>query len=270
MLRLDNTTSTTITNNITTTNNQLVYYLHLSFIVFIVLHILYFLYVLIQYRRHHKEVIDPKTGLRKINEECSICMENISNEVQLLCSHSYCGKCLMAYAEQKFSGLKIKCPICRQQSKLIIAQFEEDSTNSELCQQIAMYNNEITSYHKNSLCLLLDMCKFTQFFFKQLINVNNHEYNCHRLVISGLLIVCVLVAVVPFFEQGDWGEFIMDLVLYIIVLLVASERFYQGLRSRTITILARRATEENVEVDAPANNEVNGRNERNERLQPIV
>ena len=224
-------------------DQNIVYYLHIILISFIALHILYFILILLIQKRT-SESVDAKTGLRKINEDCSFCMENISNEIQLFCSHSFCGKCMLAYVTHRFNGAKVICPMCRQTSKLIIVKFQEDETNKELYEQFAIYNNEVTAYYQTSLCLILDISKFTKFFIKQLFNTNNPDYGFHRCIISTIILICIIIALIPLFNQGEWGEFIMDITIYLVVIIIMSKIFYQSIRNITNYVIQRRNSQQ--------------------------
>ncbi len=121
-------------NNKETEDNGLVGALsiiHIIIYITVALHLIYLIFMIIKQNCFKNTIAETHSDLRKINETCSICLENISLEVQLLCSHSYCANCIISYGKQRFDFNNIECPMCRKASKLLFCQFERTDENKD-------------------------------------------------------------------------------------------------------------------------------------------
>jgi len=183
---------------------------------------------------------------RKINEECSICMEPIVNEVQLICSHSFCGACILFWAEKEYKGKIIECPLCRKRSKLLITKFSENKDNKEILEKVVLYNYELVKLHTNSLCFCIDSYRFLNYYIRQVLNFNNYEYQNHRMIIACTTFVFLCLLTYPLGYEGEIYKVAMDVVLYFIIIIVIVEKFYRTIRLQTEEILERRNFERNL------------------------
>jgi len=208
--------------------------LHYLVIIFVAIHLIYFLYMLIKNNICKKSnPQDPQENLRKINDECSICLESIRNEVQLLCSHSYCAACIIDYGKQRWGFVNIKCPICRTESKLMVTQFDRNEDNKELYDMILSYNHEVTAAYSTSFCLGFDILKFSFYFFRQITNFSNPRYRTHRKIIILFIIVFLVFVLYPSKYISDHLELFEDILSYIFLIMLCSENFYRRIRSET-------------------------------------
>lgn len=206
--------------------------IHYLIISLVALHLVYFVYMLIK-NNYCKSQSDGQENLRKINDECSICLDTINNEVQLLCSHSYCASCIIDYGKQRWGFVNIQCPICRTESKLMVIQFERNEDNKEQYDMILSYNHEVTAHYSTSLCLCFDIVKFSFFYFRQITNFNNPRYNSHRKIIIMVIIIILLYVLYPIKFVSDNLEVIEDILSYIFLIMVCSENFYRRFRRET-------------------------------------
>lgn len=229
-------------SNISTLESSSTFYLIMKIllILFILIHLAYFLFMIIRINYCNKDE-DEKKKIRKINEECSICLDKIKDEAQLLCSHSYCANCLLYYTKNNdFDNDKIKCPVCRVESKFIIPQFEENEENKELFGEIARYNNKVTSAHKTSFCLCFDFLKFSFLLMKKILNFRNPNYIAHRRILCTVIFIFLFFVVYPLFKngsKGSTGEIIQDIIMYIFLILIIAEAFYRRIRRQNEQIL---------------------------------
>jgi hypothetical protein len=173
---------------------------HIALISLVFIHLLYFIYMLIKLncfkRSQNTSQVEKPTNMRKLNETCSICLEDINQEVQLLCSHSYCGKCIIDYAKQR-NEANVKCPICRAESKLMFAQFERNEENKELYDYVLNYNHELTSTYTTSLCFCIDTFRFFHYYLKQLADFNNPRFAAQRKCLIIFLIIFFIFIIFP-------------------------------------------------------------------------
>ena len=208
--------------------------LHYVVIIFVAMHLEYFLYMLIKNNICKKSnPQDPQENLRKINDECSICLDSIRNEVQLLCSHSYCAACIIDYGKQRWGFVNIQCPICRTESKLMVKQFERNEDNKESYDMILSYNHEVTAAHSTSFCLCFDILKFSFFYFRQVTNFSNPRYRTHRKIIILFIIVFLVFVLYPSKYISDHLELLEDILSYVFLIMLCSENFYRRIRSET-------------------------------------
>jgi len=116
------------------------------------LHIIYFTIYLIEhyYDKISQQQNEPQK-IRKINDQCSICLEDIQNEVQLICSHSYCAKCIICYLKQTYKASRVRCPLCRSDSKLLFANFERTESSLEQFDFILSFN-QLKKIDSSSSC----------------------------------------------------------------------------------------------------------------------
>ncbi|KAK6185734.1 hypothetical protein SNE40_007902 [Patella caerulea] len=62
-----------------------------------------------EFHKLHQDLVHQEDDKVRKDEECSICMEVISNRKNLPCGHSFCGPCI-----DQAMKLSIFCPVCRQ------------------------------------------------------------------------------------------------------------------------------------------------------------
>ena len=209
--------------------------LHFFLIVMVAMHLIYFIYYLIKnnicFRKSPSQSIED--NLRKINDECSICLDNILNEVQLLCSHSFCASCIIDYGKQRWGFVNIQCPICRFESKLMVTQFERSEENKGLYDMIIAYNHDVTAAYSTSFCLCFDIFKFSFFYFRQISNFSNPRYRGHRKIIILLIIIFLFYVLYPAKYISDHLEIIEDILSYLFLIILCSENFYRRFRMET-------------------------------------
>lgn len=210
---------------------------HIIIITVVGVHLLYLLYMLVYQwirKRNLANKDGPESKIRKINETCSICLDDISWEVQLICSHSYCASCLIEYGKQRFSMVDILCPICRKESKFIFPQFERDTENKELYDQVINYNHEAAGDYKTSYVLIIDICRLSFYYLRQLVNVNNPRFARHRAIIILVLLICFIAIIMHFnWSNSDSMSAVEDLFYYIFLVIYLGAKFYRGFRAQT-------------------------------------
>jgi phosphatidylglycerophosphate synthase len=210
--------------------------LHLSLIFFVVIHLFYFIFILIKQNLQKKKKVQPQKPetLRKINDSCSICLDELQCEVQMLCSHSYCAACIIGYGKQRYNYSEIQCPICRADSKLMFASFERTEENKELYDQILHYNHECTSHYPSSFCFSLDMYRLCQIYFKQLTNFENPRFESHRKSLIFLTVAAFVLVIYSFAHKFDsLLQIVEDVVFYLFVIVACAEYFYKRIRNQS-------------------------------------
>lgn len=171
---------------------------------------------------------------RKINEDCAICIEKIHNEVQLICSHSFCAHCIINYGEHTFNMVDISCPICRGKSKILFANFERDDSNKDYYDKILNYNHEFTENNYTSLCFCVDLIKLFIYYMKQIANFNNPRYNSQRSCFCCLLMLIIIYFIMLFIHDfKNSFEVLEDIFYYICIIIAIAEYFYRNFRRRT-------------------------------------
>jgi hypothetical protein len=211
--------------------------IHIIIIAIAIIHVIYLILMLIKINCFSDKEIsidDHGKRLKKINDTCTICLDEIQNEVQLLCSHSFCAKCIISYAKQRFSFVDVKCPYCRVNSKLMIAKFEKNETNEEDFEEIINYNHQLTSRMKTSLCFCVDTFRFFMFYTKQILDFNNPAYANERCCFFVLMILIGFILVYPFLGGvSQWLVLIQDFCLYCGLVSIFAEMFYSRIRRAT-------------------------------------
>jgi hypothetical protein len=225
-------------SNTTTTTSNIFFIAKIAFIIFILSHLIYLIYALIKINCFNRDSVN---NVKKLNEECSICLDTCKNEVQLLCSHSFCGKCLTDFIhhENLLSSMdKIKCPYCRVESKFIVIQFEENNENKEYYDILQNYNDKVTAQHKTSLCLCVDIFKYSILMLKKILNLRDDRYLLHRKILTLVVLIIFLVSMiyVQNHVSGSTGEIIQDIIFYIVFILVIAEAVYRRIRRQNRAI----------------------------------
>jgi len=203
--------------------------LHLLLTFLVLIHLFYFIYMMILQNLYKKKIPDeiqkPK-GLRKLNDSCSICLEDIRNEVQLLCSHSYCGKCIIEYGKRRWNFVDISCPICRSESKFIFSVFERNEDNKEIYDAVRKYNCEVNSNYPTSFCFCLDVVRLSLHYLKEFKNFSSARYTAtnKRFIFFFLLIIFFLFYPLTF-KFTSYLELFEDLITYIFLIVLCSEYF---------------------------------------------
>lgn len=212
---------------------------HLSITFLVLIHLFYFIYMLIKQKLSKKKIpIQPTKpkNLRKINESCSICLEDITHEVQLICSHSYCGKCLIDYGKQRWNFVDIQCPMCRCESKLLFSQFERNEENKEIYDMVLKYSHETTSQHSTSFCLSLDILRFSLYYAREFKNISNFGFNTRKkLLIFAVLMIIFFVLYPLTFRITTYLELFEDLLTYVFLIVLCGEYLYRTFHSQTNT-----------------------------------
>jgi len=210
---------------------------HYIWITFLLIHIVYFFFMVIKLNCFKKDVlqeVDENAQRRRINEECPICMDNIRNEVQLICSHSFCASCLLNYGKHTFNMINILCPMCRQQSKLLFANFEREGENKDLYDQILNYNHDFTQNNSTSLCFCIDILRLFIFYIRQIANCDNPRYRGHRACLCLVLLLIFIYLIVLFTHQfKNAFDIVEDVFYYFCLIFVIAEYFYRNFRNRT-------------------------------------
>jgi hypothetical protein len=240
--------------------------LHFLLITFVAMHLIYFIFYLIKNNLCFKKAPSQslQDNLRKINDECSICLDNILNEVQLLCSHSFCASCIVDYGKQRWGFVNIQCPICRSESKLMITQFERSEENKGLYDTIVAYNYDLTAAYSTSFCLCFDIFKFSFFYFRQISNFSNPRYRGHRTIIILAIIIFLVYVVYPEKYISDHLEILEDVLSYLFLIILCSENFYRRFRMQTNNEFMLYESEINGNVSGiEENSSVNSDNDRN-------
>ncbi len=229
--------STNITHNTTSDGSsrmdEIVSILHYFFIFFVSLHLIYFVFMLIKINFcKNSEVPEDETKMRKINDECSVCLEVITNETQLLCSHSFCATCIYDYYLKNFQGTFIKCPYCRKDSKLFVTNFNKTEENKEIYQKLVDYNDSMKNNYKTSLCLCYDIIQLFVFYTKNILNFRNDQYSGQRKCLAILVIIVILMIIFPIRGRNDLFELIGDIIYYLIMIIIIVERFNRRIRDQ--------------------------------------
>jgi hypothetical protein len=120
-----------------------------------VLHLVYFsLYLLKNHYDIHKflqNVAKLKKNARDINQQCPICMETITDEVKLVCYHSFCARCIFDISNSKNNV--IKCPCCRKNSILFIIRFKLNTSNKFFYKFFKIQNKNTLKTFRTCACL---------------------------------------------------------------------------------------------------------------------
>ena len=182
----------------------------------------------------NKVIQDKENNLKKINNECCICLEEIANEVQLLCSHSFCATCIIEFAKFKYSMKKIKCPVCRYKSRLIIIKFVKDESNIKLYQEIMLFNHKTTSTMTTSFCFVIDTFRFFFYYVYQILDLNNSSFAGERVCFMILGIIVVVVMIYPFLVSiSNFLLILQDIVVYLGFIFYFGNLFYRRFRRNT-------------------------------------
>ena len=240
--------------------------LHLIIIGVAMIHVLYLIVMIIRLNCFKKKKRSDELGLRQINTMCSICMDEIVDEVQLLCSHSYCSKCIITWAKQRFSFVNVSCPLCKSISKLMVIKFELTPENEKDYEEVVKYNHEFTSRWKTSMCLCIDMFRFFTYYTRQILDFDNPRYSDERGCLLFLLTIAFCLIIIPIIGSfNDFMEIIYDLIIYCCLFGGMSESFFQRERNRNqndlniISVRSRRDPEApiNFVVVNNQNNQIN-------------
>lgn len=198
-----------------------------------IIHCLYLILMLIKQnclKKRNEE--GENNNLKKIHDTCCICMDEIKNEVQLLCSHSYCAGCISEYARQRYSFINVCCPYCRSPSRLMIIKFELNDENRNQYEDILKYNNDFTTNWKTSLCLCIDTLRFFSYYTKQILDFNNARYVQERGCLICMMCLCFCVIILPVGKLNNWIDIFLDICFYLLLCCSFSELFFRNERRR--------------------------------------
>jgi hypothetical protein len=201
--------------------NEILSYIHITIVSLITLHLVYFIYMLV------RKNIRSQTPKQKYNESCIICLEDIQDEVQLICSHSFCGKCIISYYKQRHEFYNLECPICRKVSKLLFANFERTEENKTNYDEIVNYNYDLTS--KSTWVLSIDLFKLSNFYFRHVADFSNRRYDRHRKGVVVFILMVFLCIIYPLTYELEF-EIVEDVIFYLSLVVFLGEFFYRTIR----------------------------------------
>jgi hypothetical protein len=247
----NNITNFNLGNN---TEEMIIYWFHKFWIIFILLHLIYLIFVLIRkkYLNKNKQKLveigpNGETELRKINEDCAICINPIKDEVQLICSHSFCAKCIVDYGLHTHNMENIGCPICRKKTKILVSNFERNEENKKYYDIILNYNHSLTDKFSTTLCFCFDFFRFGKYYLSNILNANDIRFNQHRKFISLILMLVIIYGIIIFSNEVDHLiELIEEIFYYICLIVVIIDYCYRKFRIRN-----------NSEYQAYINNNIN-------------
>jgi hypothetical protein len=197
-------------------------YIHVLIITLVTLHLVYFIYMLIR-----QNTLNPSQPKKKINETCIICLSDIHEEVQLICSHSYCARCIISYGKLRYDFHNLECPICRRISKLLFCQFERNDENQTTYDEIIKYNYHLTS--KTTLCLSLDLFNLSFYYLRHITNFSNRRYDRHRKAVVVFILMVFLFIIYPLTYELEL-EIVEDVIFYLSLIVFLGEFFYRTIR----------------------------------------
>lgn len=227
--------------------------IHIIIIGIAIVHLLYFILMIIKLNCFKSEEEKSK-DLRKISESCAICLEEIKDDVQLLCSHSYCAKCIVDYAKTRFSFINVECPYCRTPSKLMMINFERTEENKAYFDEIINYNHQLTATMKTSLCLCVDTFRFFFYFSKQILDFNNPRYANERACLICMGVLAFIVILFPILGQiSNILDILEDILVYGVLICTFAECFYRRERNRTNSFFNNMENNRNINLDISAN-----------------
>ena len=210
---------------------------HYIWILFILVHLFYFIFMIIKMNCCKKNLLHEEgeaNERRRINDECAICIQNITNETQLICNHSFCAPCILNYGKHTFNLVDILCPICRGKSKILFANFERNEENKEYYDQILNYNHEFTQNNFTSLCFCIDFLRLFYYYMKQISNLDNPRYRSQR---SCLFLICIIMLIyfILLFSHNfkNLFEIVEEIFYYLIFIFTIAEYFYRNFRQQT-------------------------------------
>ena len=95
--------------------------------------------------REHRAAAERNRPVRRPNpgagdnEQCPICLDQMTLAVETNCGHVFCGPCIVAYWETGSWLRGMNCPICRQEVSLLLpsALTEEEQASEEARQSLA-------------------------------------------------------------------------------------------------------------------------------------
>ena len=209
--------------------------IHIIIITIVIVHIIYLILMIIKinFFKNKDDLSEKERNLKKINEICTICLEHITNEVQLLCSHSFCSTCIILYAKQRFSFINVECPYCRTCSKLMIVKYERTEENSKEYDEIVSYNHEFTSKMKTTFCFCIDTLRFFFFYTRQILDFSNPRYAKERCCLLLIMIIVFIIILYPIL--GAFNQVLViieDIFIYSVLIFMFAEFFYRSFRRR--------------------------------------
>lgn len=213
-------------DNLAKSNFTLLFIFNIFALSFVIAHLVYFLTMIIAVyiRNKNIEKNSEKFNVRKLNNECSICLDNLNDETQLVCSHSFCAACIVDYGKHKFNMMNILCPVCRAETPRLIPQFQRTGDNKAVFDSIKAYNDEGEGRYDTSYILIVDIIKFLKVYIKKLLNTNDHRYNSHRSVIIGLACLST-VAIIAFCIPQSFTSVLGDMCYYYILIVLVRNMF---------------------------------------------
>ena len=181
-----------------------------------IIHFVYFCFTLL--KNHYdiqfflKYITKSKMNVRDINKQCPICMEAITDEIKLICYHSFCARCIFDILNSK--NVFIKCPCCRKHSFLFIIRFKLNSSNKFFYKFFKNQNKKTIKTFQTCACLCYNN-------FRESSKTSN--FAKRRCLILDF-IIDIIIWFLPKIEERDMLIMTGIIVLYLtfIILLVIS------------------------------------------------
>lgn len=199
-------------------------------------HLIYLIFSLIKHNIINKEenllskllkstnYTGNKIEITKINDTCTICLDNIINEVLLLCNHAYCANCLIEFRKASYNNSLLVCPYCRKESDVVRIKFNKDITSNSKSNNdydyLINYNKEYIIEHSVTYILAIDFYRYSLKKVKLFFDFGNLRYGPQRRILALFIILVSLTIIIPSFEDYIIDKFFEMLITGLIGILI--------------------------------------------------
>jgi len=131
-----------------------------------------------------------------ITDECPMCLEQMKNEVEIRCGHSFCAKCMADYIRAHPSSV-LTCPMCRSSFLSIFINYELDAEKPTSNDQttIKEYNLLYGGEQKSFCNILRDFPMLMKVYAKHCCN---RGMLCKSCCILTIIVLCAIYIISPY------------------------------------------------------------------------
>ena len=160
------------------------------------------------------------------NENCPICLDQLTIAVETNCGHVFCGPCVMAYYETGSWLHGMTCPVCRQEVSLLLptSTLTEEQRTDEARQTLSSihaYNRRFSGEPRTLLENIQDAPVLFRHLMRELFSVHGLVFMFRARVLLYLLLAFIYIIspldLIPEAVAGFLGLF-DDIIILVVVL----------------------------------------------------
>ena len=184
--------------------------------------------------REHRATTERNLPIRRSapgeDEQCPICLDQLTLAIETNCGHIFCGSCIIAYWDSGTWFRGMNCPVCRQEVSLLLPispMVEDEQVTEEARQSVARiheYNRRFSGEPRTLLENIQDAPVLFRHLLRELFTVDGLVMVFRFRIILYLLLALIYIIspldLIPEAVAGVFGFFDDIIVLLVVIIYV--------------------------------------------------